>query len=211
MASTGLLPLPSSAFASGEGSTFGQLKYLPSCCTRGFLTSANLESNYHHPLGHPPKRLVEGFEWSAPLVVSPLVEPAGHRLDCKRLCTLRKQSSGGILQTRRGSFEIHKVGELTDQRINCEICRGNPLQRSELSRKVAIFRRQKQSRDIQTQHYVCEIKQVLPVEFLWGSIYESTLDVNWGISWHYSWGTKIFHISYVSLSYTYSIRGWIKK
>ena len=38
--------------------------------------------NSHHPSGHPPQRLVfriDGFECSAPLVVSPLVEPAGHR------------------------------------------------------------------------------------------------------------------------------------
>jgi len=38
--------------------------------------------NSHHPLGHPPQRLVlgiEGFECSTPLIVPPLVESAGHR------------------------------------------------------------------------------------------------------------------------------------
>jgi hypothetical protein len=39
------------------------------------------------------------------------------------------QSSGGILQTCRRSLEIHKVGELTGQRINCEICIGKALQK----------------------------------------------------------------------------------
>jgi len=42
-----------------------------------------MEQEIHHPLGHPPQRLVfriEGVECSAPLVVSPLVEPAGHPL-----------------------------------------------------------------------------------------------------------------------------------
>jgi len=41
-----------------------------------------LSRNSHHPPGHPPQRLVfrvEGFECSAPMVVSPLVELAGHR------------------------------------------------------------------------------------------------------------------------------------
>jgi len=33
-------PLPPLAFASGDGSTLGQRKYLPSCRTRGFPTSA---------------------------------------------------------------------------------------------------------------------------------------------------------------------------
>jgi len=38
--------------------------------------------NSHRPLSHPPQRLVfriEGLECSAPLVVSPFVESAGHR------------------------------------------------------------------------------------------------------------------------------------
>ena len=37
----------------------------------------------HNPLSHPPQRLIfriEGFECSTPLAVSPLVEPAGHRV-----------------------------------------------------------------------------------------------------------------------------------
>ena len=37
-------PLPPFAFASGDGTTLGQRKYLPSCRTRGFPTSANFES-----------------------------------------------------------------------------------------------------------------------------------------------------------------------
>ena len=40
------------------------------------------------------------------------------------------------------------------------------FKKSELSREVAIFHRQKQSRNIQIQHYVCEIKQVLLLEFV---------------------------------------------
>jgi len=37
-------PLPPLVFASGDGVNLGQLKYLPSCRTRRFPTSANLES-----------------------------------------------------------------------------------------------------------------------------------------------------------------------
>jgi len=75
-------------------------------------------------------------------------------LDCKRLCSVRKQSSGGILQTRRGSFEIHKVGEITDQRSTVKFAEENQFKKSELSRDVATFHRQKQLRDTQTQQYM---------------------------------------------------------
>jgi len=44
MASTGLLASPPLAYASGDGVNLGQRKYLPSCRTKGFPTSANFES-----------------------------------------------------------------------------------------------------------------------------------------------------------------------
>jgi len=46
------------------------------------VTRGRRSRNSHHPLVHPPHRLVfrnEGFERRAPLVVPPLVEPASHR------------------------------------------------------------------------------------------------------------------------------------
>jgi hypothetical protein len=46
------------------------------------VTRGRRSWNSHHPLGHPPQRLVfgiEGFECSTSLVVPPLIEPAGHR------------------------------------------------------------------------------------------------------------------------------------
>ena len=45
-------------------------------------TKGGLSGNFHHPFGHFPLLLVfdtEGFECRTPPVVSPLVEPAGHR------------------------------------------------------------------------------------------------------------------------------------